>query len=110
MELLMADVKDKDRVLRHFRWRSTEFLVSRGSARFARLFWTVILLGLSLIALWAEIQEPGLVLSGGLWLFALGGFGIWLLNLFQGRPALGWTGYYVAWVAIFSTWVDPPWQ
>ena len=108
MELLMANVKDKDRVLRHFRWRSTEFLIGRGSAHSARLIWTALLLGLGVIAYWAGSRGSTLPNASYLWMLAMGGFGIWLYNVLYNRPALGWTGYYVAWIALSGIIMSAP--
>ncbi|NMB10936.1 MAG: diguanylate cyclase [Firmicutes bacterium] len=95
--------KRKERVLRHVRWRSTIHLLGNQWAAFPRFIWTFIILLLALFALKVDIRAlegVGASLTRFFWFVAVVGFVLWMVDLAQEYPALGWTGYYMGWLAL----------
>ncbi|NLK08988.1 MAG: diguanylate cyclase [Firmicutes bacterium] len=88
-------IKTGERVLRHFRWRSTELFIGDRSVRAARLIWTGALLGVGGAAGWARGFSAWC--PSFLCVLAVFGLSAWLYNILFERPALGWLGYFLAW-------------
>jgi diguanylate cyclase (GGDEF)-like protein len=97
---LKAGTRNRDRILRHIRWRSTTYLLSYGRTVLCSWIGVFLLLAEALFAL--KVNAPGMDLgiANCFWLVALIGFGCWVWGEFRHLPVLRWVGYYASWLAL----------
>lgn len=99
-ERLKAGTRNKDRILRHVRWRSTALLLGNGQTTVRSRIGAVLLVGEVLFAFKVSAPRMALEITSYLWLAALIGAVFWILGQIRHWPGPSWAGYYASWLAL----------
>ena len=108
MERPLVDTRDRDRILRHIRWRPADYLLGHGLAAIPRIAWTSALVVLALHALGGQAPVRGAGLVVFLWTVAVAGLSGWIWGRTHGYLAVSWAGYYIAWIALSGIMLSVP--
>ncbi|HHV93405.1 MAG TPA: diguanylate cyclase [Firmicutes bacterium] len=98
---------DNEQVLRHIRWRSIAHFLGDDSS-FPRLLWAFVIFIMVLVALHSRDLEPRTWIPSFLWVQAAVSCAVWVLANARGNWAVGWAGYYSAWIALCGIVVSSP--